>query len=337
MICSQHGNGLDRHATHDSQSGERRCLTWHSAKELLAAITHCDPEEADPDWPRIYRYIILGQSENRIDYTTYAAVRKGSDRPLEIRLLHQALADEAKHLIVQHQFKKLQELRLPFVPDVSDCGVCDGRPYIVASLIEALPIQKYCQGRFWDIRQRTAILIELAHCIHRLHQKDGPHADLRPQNILVDEHGQLHVTAYGITRIASQLGHLSDSPSLADADLRYTAPEVRGGAGERTSLRADIYSLGKIAYLVLAGAHNTENENSGIINKVLARSARRLRTSSIPRPLAAVIAKATSEVPDHRFDSAQELAAELARWINGDPVLCAKRSAFRRFWKRARA
>ncbi len=157
------------------------------------------------------------------------------------------------------------------------------------------------------------IVEQIAKGLRAFHRKDIIHQDLKPENIMIDGHGQVTIIDFGSSRAASQLecGSPVESPRLVGT-VDYTAPEYH--LGEPGSNRSDIYALGVIVYEMLTGRLPYGKGFSG------ARDVRRLRYADartlrddIPVWLDAALAKAVEKRPSERTDALSSLVEDLSR------------------------
>jgi serine/threonine protein kinase len=141
---------------------------------------------------------------------------------------------------------------------------------------------------------------------------------VKPGNLLIDAAGKVFVTDFGLAEPLNP--DSSEVDETVNGTLRYMAPERFQGICDETS---DVYSLGITLFELVTqqSAFDTDSQ-VGLINAIIAGEVRQVGEMSceIPTDLAAVITKAISLEPDHRYQSAGELASDLLRYINGERV-----------------
>ncbi len=157
------------------------------------------------------------------------------------------------------------------------------------------------------------------------------HRDIKPANMLLDGHGTVWLTDFGLARMDG----LSDL-TMADeviGTLRYIPPESFEG---RTDARGDIYSLGLTLYELLTGQPAFENSSRAeLVHRILhvpPRSPRGI-DERIPRDLETVIAKAIAREPAHRYQAAADLAQDLQRFCADLPILTRRLSIAEHSWR----
>jgi len=179
-----------------------------------------------------------------------------------------------------------------------------------------------------DIGRQVAEALEYAHGQGVLHR------DIKPGNLLLDTHGTVWVTDFGLAKAADQ-DNLTHTGDLLGT-LRYMPPEAFEGQADR---RGDIYSLGITLYemLGLRPAFD-ERERAKLIRQVTNNEIRRLEELSpdVPLDLATIVHKAIERDPQHRYGTAGEFAADLDRFLNDEPILARRLTPVERFVRWAR-
>jgi serine/threonine-protein kinase len=172
---------------------------------------------------------------------------------------------------------------------------------------------------------------QVAGALEYAHKQGIVHRDIKPSNLLLDTRGTVWVTDFGLAKASDQpnLTHTGDVLGT----LRYMPPEAFEG---RTDARADIYSLRLTLYelLVLKPAFS-ENDRHRLIKKVTTEDPPRLQklNSAIPRDLVTIVHKAIDRDPAHRYPTAEELGADLHRFIDDEPILARRTSLRERGWR----
>lgn len=181
---------------------------------------------------------------------------------------------------------------------------------------------------FAKIAEQVAIALAYAH------EQGVAHNDIKPSNLLVRSNGQVIVTDFGIGRRDDQ--DLSDSDEHPVGTLRYMAPERWKGC---PGPLADIYAVGATLY-ELTTQHPVfdEQKRAGLIESILHHDPPPPSQfiAAIPSPLECIILKAMSKSPADRYATANELAQDLRRFIDRQPVLAARRTLLHqtiRWWK----
>lgn len=257
----------------------------------------------------------------RVDKQYHAAVA--------IKLVRHTLAapELARRLRAERQI--LADLTHPNIAWLLDGGTAsDGTPYIVMEYVDGEAVDAWCDHRGLGITARLALFRQVCAAVQYAHQALVVHRDLKPSNILVTTDGTPKLVDFGIAKLLAG----------ADADVTgtlrlmtpaYAAPEqARGG---RITVAADVYALGGVLYRLLAGrapidvAGATPGEIERRICEVepappsaVARDAATRRV--LRGDLDTIVLKALAKEPARRYASVEQLAEDLRRLADGQPV-----------------
>jgi serine/threonine-protein kinase len=232
-------------------------------------------------------------------------------------------ADPAIHQRFQREAEIGRRLDHPGVQRSLDAGEHRSEPYMVLEYVEGENLRKRLRQFEGPVPVAKAVDwgSQLADALAYLHGLGIVHRDLKPENILVTSDGQLKIADFGTALMtgARRLTwrHLSDSLGTPD----YMSPEqIQGNRGDA---RSDVYAWGVMMYEFLTGRVPFEGDNW------LAAMAGHLRRApdpihrlrpDVPRGLEAVVLTAMRRYPEHRYQSAAEVAADLDRYETLDPA-----------------
>jgi serine/threonine protein kinase/tetratricopeptide (TPR) repeat protein len=185
---------------------------------------------------------------------------------------------------------------------------------------------------YWQSVARIGV--QVADALDYAHKQGIQHRDIKPSNLLLDTTGTVWVTDFGLAKADDQqnLTHTGDVLGT----LRYMPPEAFEG---RSDARGDVYSLGLTLYeLIAMRPAFDEKDRNRLIKEVTSSEPVRLdrQKSDVPRDLVTVIHKAIDRDPGHRYGTAGELAADLQRFLDDEPVQARRQTQGERYVRWAR-
>jgi serine/threonine protein kinase len=245
----------------------------------------------------------------------------------------------------------------PNIARVLDAGTtATDRPYFVMELVRGVPITRYCDEARLSPRERLELFVPVCQAIQHAHQKGIIHRDIKPSNVLValvDGRPVPKVIDFGVAKAVNQrltertlftaFGVLIGTPE-------YMSPEQAELSGQVVDTRSDVYALGVLLYELLTGT--TPLDRATLRQAAFVEILRRIREEEPPRPstrlsdsrerlsefaaatdteperlarvlrgdLDWVVMKALEKDRDRRYDTAHELARDVRRYLEGDPV-----------------
>jgi hypothetical protein len=191
----------------------------------------------------------------------------------------------------------------------------DGDPaLIVMELVEGFELGRI--GPSLEFAQRARVLAEVCDAVHHAHGLGIQHRDLKPSNIMVDAALLPRILDFGLSTGDPRKGHLKGT-------VRYIAPEQLDPS-QPIDPRTDVYALGVILYELLSGRPPYDGASDQEIVDAIRAGQPRLPIEldpRIPEPLQAIALKAMERNPGLRYQTAQDMALDLRRFISGRPVL----------------
>lgn len=177
----------------------------------------------------------------------------GGRLQVAIKLLLPGAADPRITQRFAQEQRILAQLRHPGIGRLHDAGVtADGRPFTVMEYVDGAPIDQWCDQQHADLDGRLHLLAEVADAVGHAHRHLVVHRDIKPSNVLVDAHGRPRLIDFGIARLLeSAVDARLTEPGGAPATLGYASPEQL--RGEAVGIASDVYQLGMLAYVLLAG------------------------------------------------------------------------------------
>jgi eukaryotic-like serine/threonine-protein kinase len=311
-----------------------------------------------PDFIGHYRVIrLLG--EGGMGLVLLAEQTTPVRRHVALKLIRAGLYDDSALQRFRSEQQSLAMMDHPAIAKVFDAGSTpEGQPYFVMEYLEGASISKYCDAKKLTIRDRVALFIKVCQGVEHAHQKAIIHRDLKPSNVLITEvDGQPvpHIIDFGIAKLISPRTALEQTLTLSShggtlvGTPGYMSPEQIACAPNLDG-RTDVFSLGVILYALLTGKlpFDTARWSKQPFDEVV----RQIREDDPPSPsiklhqdtdTSAVVAEQRSTLPDEltrtlrgdldwitlkaierdstrRYATPSELAADLQRYLNHEPV-----------------
>jgi serine/threonine protein kinase len=237
----------------------------------------------------------------------------------------------------------LASLQHPSIVTLLDGGATpQGDAYLVMEYVDGEPITEYCRRHAVPLAARIALLRQVCRAVQHAHQHSIVHRDLKPANILVTRDGVVKVLDFGVAKLlagSAAAGATMTGMLPGPMTPNYASPEQLRGLPVTTA--CDVYSLGVLAYEVLSGARPYDTTGKpldqvlGIVLDTEPARPSTVRGGTLSDPhappvyspgtlkgdLDAIVLKAISKEPDRRYRSAGELADDLERYLNKEPVL----------------
>lgn len=285
----------------------------------------------------------------------YQAIQQSPRRAVALKVMRWDAITPAGVRRFAREAEVLGQLKHPGIAQIYQAGMVnlDGReqPYFAMEFVSGPDLKTYCDQSDLSRRDRLALIVLLCEAVQYAHGRGFIHRDLKPGNVLVepppldtDPLGQPKILDFGIARATG-----SDEPSNTlrthtgqiVGTLAYMSPEQAAGDSTKIDARCDVYALGAIAYELLTGqlpltlSGRTVPEAMRI---VIEQDPPSLRTidRSLAGDLDAIVARALEKDVSRRYQSAAELAADIDRYLRGEPVLARPASATYQFSKFAR-
>jgi eukaryotic-like serine/threonine-protein kinase len=216
----------------------------------------------------------------------------------------------------------IARLRHPNVVQIYGLGDHDGLPYFEMEYIEGGSLAARLTGTPWAPEPAARMVAVLARAIGDAHRLGIVHRDLKPANVLLTAEGEPKVSDFGLARSLASDVRLTRTGQLVGTPC-YMAPEQAEAGGGEVGPAADVYSLGAIVYELLTG-HPPFRAATTLQTLDLVRSRepvppRELQPAT-PRDLQTICLKCLEKEPGKRYATAGELADDLTRFLDHQPI-----------------
>lgn len=320
------------------RSGEERCLADYVAEWLT-------PRTSDSEWihssdngalpRRLGPYELVAVLGRGSFGAVYKARDLSLDRWVAIKVPNAGALgtaeDQARFLREARAAAQLTHPAIVPVHTIADHG---GMPYIVSEYIEARTLAALLAEDRLDWRRAAELAAQIADGLDYAHRQGVVHRDIKPQNILIDTQSLPHITDFGLAQrgdasiLLTREGDVLGTPA-------YMSPEQAAGHAGQVDGRSDLYSLGVILYRMLTGELPFQGNARMVLHQVLTdepRPPRRL-DDQIPRDLETICLKTLAKEPHRRYAAAADCAADLRRFLKGEPILARPISRRERAWR----
>ncbi|HEY7641255.1 MAG TPA: serine/threonine-protein kinase [Steroidobacteraceae bacterium] len=265
------------------------------------------------------------------------------DRPLALKLPHVIGSFPGLAERMARERAILAALNHPHIARLYDAGLTDdGQPYLALEYVEGRPLDVHCRGaddaQPLDLRARLRLLVQVANAVAYAHGKLIVHRDLKPANILVNADGYVRLLDFGIAKILDE-GAARDS-ALTEFGPRALTPDYASPEqirGEPLTVAADIYALGVLLYELLTDRlpypRSSRPELEHAILNLEAQRPSEAAGRALRGDLDTITLKALKKQPEERYATANAFAEDIARYLDGRPVLARPDSAAYRLLK----
>lgn len=336
VICTQCSDAVQRLDADNALLSELAgALKPRSGRRDEAAATA--PEESGP----IPGYRLGDELHRGGQGAVFVAEQVATRRRCAVKmLLGGRFASPMQRVRFEREVEVVAALRHPSIVTLYESGISTGgSPWFAMEFVEGERLDHFVARTKPSARALVELFLRIADAIAYAHRRGVIHRDLKPGNILVDKDGVPRVLDFGLARAESERDARTDPKSgttLAGEFLgtfAYAAPEQLAGDPGAVDSRCDLYALGVVLYESLAGRKPFENARSiaEVVEQKLLRTPERpseVRRKAMPRAEAAldsdldVIAlRLLAADPSRRYDTADALAEDLTRHLEGRPIL----------------
>ncbi len=295
------------------------------ASDVMAAAAAAGVEEL----PEIPGYEVIEEVGRGGMGVIYKALQQSTKRIVALKVM---LAGTLASTLAQRRFEREVELaaRLqhPNIVRVLEGGEAGGQPYYAMDYVAGVRLDRYLSAAQPDVRATLNLFVRICEAVDDAHGHGVVHRDLKPANVLIDDDGSPHILDFGLAKA-------TDQPTAAEASsishpgqlmgtLSYLSPEQAAGIPDSIDARTDVYALAVMLFEALTGALPLDMTGgpADIVRRILeaAPTPPSALSDRVDAELEAIILKGMTKEQGQRYRSARELADDLWRYLEGEPI-----------------
>lgn len=300
--------------------------------------------------------------------TIYLAEDTQLQRRVALKILHSPDASGELARRMLREARVIAQLEHPGIVPVHDVGeLPDGRTFYVMKLVQGQRLDEYARHE-QELPERLRLFQKICEAVAFAHARGVLHRDLKPENIMVGAFGEVLVMDWGLAKVlesrAESAEHgasaedrgswmvdrlANNQPPATSIQQRtsstqtqhgtimgtpaYMSPEQKRGAIEQLDQRTDVYALGVLLAFLLRADEVGLAPNGVKSAPESYRASPTSLTRRVPKQLHAICAKAMAETREQRYETAQALAADIERFLNGLAVTSYEENPFEKLWR----
>ena len=221
----------------------------------------------------------------------------------------------------KNESKAISLLNHPNIVKVYDVSVSDDLQYIVMEYVDGMTLREYLNERGGKLTSRETVhfISQILKALEHAHANGVVHRDIKPQNIMLLDNGQLRMMDFGIARISRAENQLLGGKAMGS--VHYISPEQ--AKGDETGCTSDIYSVGVMMYEMLSGHLPFDADDMvEVAIKQISDTPRPLQelAPEVPNALVEITEKAMAKLPQNRYASAREMLDALDTYVQNPSV-----------------
>ena len=223
---------------------------------------------------------------------------------------------------LKNESKAISLLNHPNIVKVYDVSVNDDLQYIVMEYVDGMTLREYLNQRGGRLTNRETVhfISQILKALEHAHANGVVHRDIKPQNIMLLDNGQLRMMDFGIARISRAENQLLSGKAMGS--VHYISPEQ--AKGDETDCTSDIYSVGVMMYEMLSGHLPFDADDMvEVAIKQISDKPKSLHeiAPEVPNALVEITEKAMAKLPQNRYASAREMLDALDAYVQNPSVM----------------
>ena len=222
----------------------------------------------------------------------------------------------------KNESKAISLLNHPNIVKVYDVSVSENLQYIVMEYVDGMTLREYLTERGGKLTSRETVhfISQILKALDHAHRNGVVHRDIKPQNIMLLDNGQLRMMDFGIARISRAENQLTGGKAMGS--VHYISPEQ--AKGDETDFTSDIYSVGVMMYEMLSGHLPFDADDVvEVAIKQISDKPQSLQelAPNVPHGLVEITERAMAKRPDNRYASAAEMLSALNAYVENPAIL----------------
>jgi WD40 repeat protein len=244
-------------------------------------------------------------------------------------------ADQATLARFRAEAEAVARLQHPNIVQIFEVGEHEGQPYLALEFVNGKNLQQVIATKPFTPQEAAALVATLARAVEFAHHRGIIHRDIKPGNILISAQGVPKITDFGLAKFkGSEETH--SRPGEVIGTPNYMAPEQADGDPNRVGPVSDVYSLGAVLYELLTGQppfHGASPMETLLRLRINNPIPPRYFKPRLALDLEKICLKCLEKERHERYHSAERLADELQRFLDGRPIEARKTGPIERLWK----
>ncbi len=275
----------------------------------------------------------------------YRATQTRPDRVVALKLFRTALPlVDARHRF-RREAQALARLTHPNIARIYEAGLHEtsdteasferpssphiprALPFIAMEFVDGTTITRFAHAKHLDDHARINLMLQVIDAVEAAHQQAVIHRDIKPGNVLVDQHGNVKVLDFGIARVAGEADSATwqTTAGVLLGTPGYMSPEQAGGKLDQIDVRTDVWALGVLLFELLTGHQPIDAKHTSItelLRKLETEEPRRLTQlrPDLRGDLDTILATALERDKSRRYPSAASLGLDLRRFLAQQPI-----------------
>jgi tetratricopeptide (TPR) repeat protein len=284
-------------------------------------------------------YEILGELGRGAMGVVYRVRQVGLKRVVALKMILSGAGATPQELArFRSEAEAVARLQHPNIVQVYEVGEHHGRPFFSLEHVDGGTLATKLRAGLPAAAEAAALVEQLARAMDAVHRCGVVHRDLKPANVLLTAAGTPKISDFGLAKKLDEdtgqthAGAIMGTPS-------YMAPEQAAGGAAQATPRADVYALGAILYECLTGRPPFKAATvAQTLRQVVEQEPvpPRQLNAAAPRDVETICLKCLHKAPAQRYSTAANLADDLRRWRNGQPIQARPTPGWERAWKWAR-